>query len=228
MIIVVLGTACVSPGSLCGICDFIRGLNFRSEVGLRSGKHVLQAAVELCLQSPSTSGTETSREKTKRRRRRDAQEPKRWLMWLPAATNPHVFFSYHIQALTILFSNCMRPPEAHEALPQSCNLSCSRLMRVAGCCWAEWGGSASARLIRHVLRTRAVRSSLKSPTGSADCTSAQPQVACASGARREEEAAHRRRVCYSSQKFMRWNTASAGRRQMRQRRACKADQPKIE
>lgn len=149
MIIVVLGTACVSPGSLCGICDFIRGLNFRSEVGLRSGKHVLQAAVELCLQSPSTSGTETSREKTKRRRRRDAQEPKRWLMWLPAATNPHVFFSYHIQALTILFSNCMRPPEAHEALPQSCNLSCSRLMRVAGCCWAEWGGSASAGCTAH-------------------------------------------------------------------------------
>lgn len=149
---------------------------------------------------------------------------------MPAGTNPHVLFSYHIQPLTILFSNSMRPSEAHEALPQSCNLSCSRLMRRLDA--AGLGGEGArllaAWLIRHVLRTQAVRSSLKSPTGSADCTSAQPQVACASGGTREEEAAHRRRVCYSSQKFRLLNTASAGTRQMRQRRAWKADQRKIE
>lgn len=42
MIIVVLGMACVSLGSLCGIWDFIRGQNFRSEVCLLSLKYFLQ------------------------------------------------------------------------------------------------------------------------------------------------------------------------------------------
>lgn len=159
MIIVVLGMACVSLGSLCGICDFIRGLNFTSEVGLRSGKRVLQvfAVVKLCLWTLSASASTIKTaasfhlcdwEKTKRKRR-DTQEAKWWRLWLPTGTNPHVLFSNHIQPLTILFSNSMRPSEAHEALPQSCNLSCSRLMRKAGCCWSGWGGSASAGCLAH-------------------------------------------------------------------------------
>ena len=59
-----------------------------------------------------------------------------------------VCFSYHTQPLTDLFPNS----EAREALPQSCNLSCSRLMRVAGCRCSEWGGSASAGCTAHPSR----------------------------------------------------------------------------
>lgn len=141
MIIVVLGMACVSLGSLCGICDFIRGLNFRSEVGLRSGKHVLKvfAVVKLSLWTQSSSASVSFWDK-----QTEEETPKK-----PNVTavvvcryQPPVCFSYQIQPLTILFSNSTRPSEAREALPQSCNLSCSRLMRIAGCCWARAGREA--------------------------------------------------------------------------------------
>lgn len=85
MIIAVLGTACVSLGSLCGIWDFIRGLNFSSEVGLRSGKHGLHvlAVVKLRVWNPRASasalatsvrvhlwdGHERGEDKEKRRKR---------------------------------------------------------------------------------------------------------------------------------------------------------------
>lgn len=49
---------------------------------------------------------------------------------LQVPTFPHVLFSYHIQPLTTPFSISTRASEAHESLPWSYNLSCSRLMRI--------------------------------------------------------------------------------------------------
>lgn len=141
MIIVVLGMACVSLGSLCGIWDFIRGLNFRSEVCFLSLKHFLQEFEVLkavlmdaqCLSINTQShsllpplGVRTA-ETTVRKRRRNSGALGCLQVPIPS---PHLLFSYHIQPRTILFSISTWACEAHESLPWSCNLSCNRLMRI--------------------------------------------------------------------------------------------------
>lgn len=79
MIIVVLGMACVSLGSLGGICDFIRGLNFRSEVGLRSGKHVFQvfAIAKLSLWTQSSSASTLRTAVSSWDKQREEEKPKK-------------------------------------------------------------------------------------------------------------------------------------------------------